>query len=286
MVANYDNQLKGHAMTPMEEVKIRSAFVKGEKVFHLKEKKIATVLAVYGADDDVKLDLTGNTSIAEIERYSPEKHSNYDHTYREILPKWKEEYGIDRVFSLREDFLNRHSHPNEVSRTLDEGMLRRFDAAGLGEHPKLFAFLKSALQDAPGFKQRKGVAYGLLESVESWLLENPNRKYVVGKLCEVNGGREYAHLVKFTTSLDGDPDEILDQIAASFLEDEEGESLDVDAIAGGYSVDGGRYFIRPEWSREINASEFGFLDGIVGDAGHVLKAADDAHDADLTPVVR
>ena len=50
-------------------------FSPGEKVFHLGEKRLATVLAIYPSDGDVKLDLSGNTSIADIEKYYAKKNT-------------------------------------------------------------------------------------------------------------------------------------------------------------------------------------------------------------------
>lgn len=82
------------------------AYIGGDKVFHILEKRLGTVLNNYGDPKrghygDVRLDLTGNTSINCIEPYDAVKHAKYDHTFTPIKREWKENYGITQDIPLR-----------------------------------------------------------------------------------------------------------------------------------------------------------------------------------------
>lgn len=81
--------------------------VAGDKVFVSSRQKLATVLDVYGdgwrgADGDVRLDLCGNTSICDIERYDPVRHAPFDSTFVPIKAEWKAFYGIAQDVPVRE----------------------------------------------------------------------------------------------------------------------------------------------------------------------------------------
>lgn len=81
--------------------------VEGDKVFVISEQKLATVLDNYGDgrqgwNGDVRLDLCGNTALANIERYDPVKHAAFDHTFVPIKAEWKAFYGITQDVPLRE----------------------------------------------------------------------------------------------------------------------------------------------------------------------------------------
>lgn len=78
----------------------------GDKVFVRSEQKLATVLNVYGdgvngSNGDIRLDLCGNTSLDDIEKYDPEKHAAFDHTFTPIRAEWKERYCIAQDIPLR-----------------------------------------------------------------------------------------------------------------------------------------------------------------------------------------
>ena len=80
----------------------------GDKVFVRTEQRLATVLNVYGdgvngSHGDVRLDLCGNTSVADLEHYDSEKHSAFDHTFIPIRAEWKRTYGITKDVPLLED---------------------------------------------------------------------------------------------------------------------------------------------------------------------------------------
>jgi hypothetical protein len=79
----------------------------GDKVFHIREKRLATVLDVYGdglfgSHGDMRLDLSGNTCIDDFEHYDAVKHAAFDHTFLPIMREWKEFYGITKDIPLRE----------------------------------------------------------------------------------------------------------------------------------------------------------------------------------------
>lgn len=83
-------------------------FEAGDKVFVVSEQHLATVLNVYGngvsgSHGDIRLDLSGNTPITDIEKYDPVKHSKFDETFTPIKREWKERYGITKEVPLRED---------------------------------------------------------------------------------------------------------------------------------------------------------------------------------------
>jgi len=80
----------------------------GDKVFVISEQKLATVLNVYGdgingSHGDVRLDLSGNTALTDIERYDPVKHAAFDHTFIPIKAEWKKNYEITKDIPLRND---------------------------------------------------------------------------------------------------------------------------------------------------------------------------------------
>ena len=80
----------------------------GDKVFVVSEQRLATVLDVYGDGidgdhGDIRLDLTGNTSLENIERYDASKHGLFDHTFIPIKAEWKEFYGITKDVPLRDE---------------------------------------------------------------------------------------------------------------------------------------------------------------------------------------
>jgi hypothetical protein len=79
----------------------------GDKVFHKAEKRLGSVLDVYGDgvngnQGDIRLDLSGNTGIDEIEPYDAVAHAEYDHTFAPIKREWKEFYGIAKDVPLRD----------------------------------------------------------------------------------------------------------------------------------------------------------------------------------------
>lgn len=78
----------------------------GDKVFVISEQRLATVLDVYddGVNDaqgDIRLDLCGNTSVDNIEKYDATKHAAFDHTFTPIKKEWKDYYGITKDVPLR-----------------------------------------------------------------------------------------------------------------------------------------------------------------------------------------
>jgi hypothetical protein len=80
----------------------------GDRVFVVSEQRLATVLDVYGDGvngdhGDIRLDLTGNTSLENIERYDASKHGLFNHTFIPIKAEWKEFYGITKEIPLREE---------------------------------------------------------------------------------------------------------------------------------------------------------------------------------------
>lgn len=95
-------------MKPVESSQGIAVFEGGDKVFVISEKKLATVLNVYGDGvngncGDIRLDLCGNTAIADIEPYNPEKHAEFDHTFTPIKKEWKENYGITKDIPMRDE---------------------------------------------------------------------------------------------------------------------------------------------------------------------------------------
>jgi len=81
-------------------------YTAGDKVFHKREQKLATVLDVYGdgvngAQGDIRLDLSGNTVLADIEPYDATKHAAFDHTFVPIKAEWVATYNIPRSVALR-----------------------------------------------------------------------------------------------------------------------------------------------------------------------------------------
>lgn len=80
----------------------------GDKVFVISEQRLATVLDVYGdgikgAQGDIRLDLSGNTSLDNIEKYDAAKHAAFDDTFTPIKKEWKEFYGITKDVPLRDE---------------------------------------------------------------------------------------------------------------------------------------------------------------------------------------
>ena len=116
----------------------KTSFEAGDKVFVKTEKRLATVLDVYGDginghQGEIRLDVCGNTSVDSIEAYDPDKHAQYDATFLPIKKQWKEEYGITKDIPLRpesddeylETFLNGYMVAALWSSTFGED----------GEHP-------------------------------------------------------------------------------------------------------------------------------------------------------
>jgi hypothetical protein len=84
------------------------AYEAGDKVFVFRQKRLATVLDVYGdgvcgEHGDMRLDLCGNTQVNEFEPYDAKKHAEYDHTFQPIKREWKEFYGITKDVPLRQE---------------------------------------------------------------------------------------------------------------------------------------------------------------------------------------
>lgn len=80
----------------------------GDKVFVPREKRLASVLDVYGDgvngdNGDIRLDLCGNTGVDRIEPYDSTKHAAYDDTFVPIKKEWKKFYGITKDVPLRQD---------------------------------------------------------------------------------------------------------------------------------------------------------------------------------------
>lgn len=79
----------------------------GDKVFIISEKRLATILDVYGDGvngdhGDIRLDVTGNTSLENIEPYDSVAHAQYDQTFTPIKKAWKITYGITQDVPLRD----------------------------------------------------------------------------------------------------------------------------------------------------------------------------------------
>jgi hypothetical protein len=90
----------------MQSLTTTACYQGGDKVFHKTEQKLASVLDTYGDGvngdhGDIRLDLSGNTSLADIEPYSAAKHAQFDHTFTPIKREWKERYGITQDIPLR-----------------------------------------------------------------------------------------------------------------------------------------------------------------------------------------
>jgi len=84
----------------------KHSFSAGDKVFLKGERRLATVLDIYGdgingAQGEIRLDLSGNTLITDIEPYVADLHSAYDHTFIPIKQEWKDEYGITADIPVR-----------------------------------------------------------------------------------------------------------------------------------------------------------------------------------------
>jgi len=80
----------------------------GDKVFVISEQRLATILDVYGDGmngdhGDIRLDLSGNTPLDNIERYEAGKHAAFDNTFTPIKAEWKEFYGITKDVPLRQE---------------------------------------------------------------------------------------------------------------------------------------------------------------------------------------
>jgi hypothetical protein len=79
----------------------------GDKVFVRSEQRLATVLDVYGDGvrgdyGVIRLDLSGNTDLDDVERYDVDKHAAFDHTFIPIPAEWKASYGITKDVPLRD----------------------------------------------------------------------------------------------------------------------------------------------------------------------------------------
>ncbi|MDO8417736.1 MAG: hypothetical protein Q7S87_16170 [Agitococcus sp.] len=78
----------------------------GDKVFVISEQRLATVLDTYGDGinghfNDIRLDLSGNTSLDNIEKYDAQKHAEFDDTFLPIKGAWKDLYNITQDIPLR-----------------------------------------------------------------------------------------------------------------------------------------------------------------------------------------
>jgi len=94
-------------MTIVSAPTVLPCYTPGDKVFHRVEQRLATVLDVYGngvtgAQGDIRLDLSGNTSLTDIEPYEAAKHAAFDHTFRPIKREWAERYEITQNIPLRD----------------------------------------------------------------------------------------------------------------------------------------------------------------------------------------
>ena len=95
-------------MTTTAPEVLAAQYTPGDKVFHKAEKRLATVLDIYGNPTDgdhgdIRLDLSGNTAVTDIEPYDPVAHAEYDPTFTPIKREWKEFYGITQDVPLRAD---------------------------------------------------------------------------------------------------------------------------------------------------------------------------------------
>lgn len=77
-------------------------YAAGDKVFHCTERRLATVLHVYedgvhGHHGEIRLDLSGNTLLSDIEPYDPAKHAEFDDTFVPIKREWALKYSITRT---------------------------------------------------------------------------------------------------------------------------------------------------------------------------------------------
>lgn len=93
-------------MSTIENTAEAVCYEAGDKVFVPKEKRLGTVLDVYGDGfngncGDIRLDLCGNTHVSDIEPYDPVIHAAFDHTFIPIRAQWKAEYGITKDVALR-----------------------------------------------------------------------------------------------------------------------------------------------------------------------------------------
>lgn len=94
-------------MTTVAAPTVSHCYTAGDKVFHRGEQRLATVLDVYGngatgAQGDIRLDLSGNTALTDIEPYDAAKHAAFDHTFCPIKREWAERYGITQDIPLRD----------------------------------------------------------------------------------------------------------------------------------------------------------------------------------------
>lgn len=79
----------------------------GDRVFIKPAQRLATVLDVYGdgvrgADGEIRLDVSGNTVLTDIEPYDRDRHSAFDHTFVPIKREWVAEYGITQPVPTRD----------------------------------------------------------------------------------------------------------------------------------------------------------------------------------------
>ena len=94
-------------MTPAtHSVPAAHVYTPGDKVFHMGEQRLATVLDVYGngvfgAQGEMRLDLCGNTAVTDFEPYDPVKHAAFDHTFVPVKREWALHYGITQDTPLR-----------------------------------------------------------------------------------------------------------------------------------------------------------------------------------------
>lgn len=80
-------------------------FEKGDKVFLACESRLATILDNYGNPvsgdhGEMRLDVSGNTSVDKFVSYDANLHANFDHTFTPIKAEWKEQYGITQDIPL------------------------------------------------------------------------------------------------------------------------------------------------------------------------------------------
>lgn len=79
----------------------------GDKVFLKPENCLATVLNVYGdgvngSDGEVRLDMSGNTHISDIEHYDSVKHAKFDNTFIPVRRQWLIDYNITKDIPVRD----------------------------------------------------------------------------------------------------------------------------------------------------------------------------------------
>jgi hypothetical protein len=86
----------------------KTTYESGDKVFVISEQRLATVLDIYGDGlngdfNDIRLDLSGNASLDNIEKYDAQKHAAFDNTFLPIKSAWKELYNITKDVPLRSE---------------------------------------------------------------------------------------------------------------------------------------------------------------------------------------